>query len=139
MLTSYYDVGFYSYMVHGVWRYLKNVDVVLVHVFLWLRFSITNKKILWKFRRSNKLQCMETRLNKKLERYKNITRKQYQWCYTWCRNKNRSKMSSRTSKCKSRLNTSRSIYRKNKTRRNIWKSKCNTNGSWTWKQRRENL
>ena len=32
MLTSY-DVGFYLDMVHGVWRYLKNVDEVLVHVF----------------------------------------------------------------------------------------------------------
>ncbi len=33
MLTSFYGVGFYSYMVHGVWRYLKNIDEVLVHVF----------------------------------------------------------------------------------------------------------
>ena len=33
MLTSFNGVGFYSYMVHGVWRYLKNVDEVLVHVF----------------------------------------------------------------------------------------------------------
>ena len=33
MLTSFYGVGFYSYMVHGVWRYLKNIDEVLVHFF----------------------------------------------------------------------------------------------------------
>ena len=33
MLTSFYGVGFYSYMVHGVWRYLKNVDEVIVRAF----------------------------------------------------------------------------------------------------------
>ena len=44
MLTSFYGVGFYSYMVHGVWRYLKNVDVVLVHVFL---FCLIFQPINW--------------------------------------------------------------------------------------------
>ena len=47
MLTSFYGVGFYSYMVHGVWRYLKNVDEVLVHVFylstLWDFLDYQNK------------------------------------------------------------------------------------------------
>ena len=28
MLTPHNGVGFYSYMLHGVWRYLKNIDEV---------------------------------------------------------------------------------------------------------------